>query len=126
MELEAIARMGAEGAIDPALAAGAGGAATAALLGEYAGPARFATPMRTPRAQVGARAGAGRGGSLGRGEAAGWLCLGRGAALLAAAASRRVGLRLRGARALATPDAGRAPPGPGPSSRPLSQPGCPP
>ncbi|GBF97104.1 hypothetical protein Rsub_10115 [Raphidocelis subcapitata] len=51
-ELEAIARMG-EGGLDPALAAGAGGAATAQLLGSYDAPARFATPMRTPRAQVG-------------------------------------------------------------------------
>eukprot|EP00887_Chlorella_sp_A99_P003055 scaffold9.g3055.t1 len=46
-ELEAIARAGDAMAVDPEAAAG-GSAATRALLGDYATPARFATPMRTP------------------------------------------------------------------------------
>lgn len=53
-ELEAIARMGDGGGLEAALAAaGAGGDATRQLLGEYSTPARFATPMRTPRATLG-------------------------------------------------------------------------
>lgn len=52
-ELEAIARMGDAAALDVEMAAaGAGGAATRALLGEYTTPARFATPMRTPRSTI--------------------------------------------------------------------------
>ncbi|KAF6264690.1 pre-mRNA splicing factor component-domain-containing protein [Scenedesmus sp. NREL 46B-D3] len=52
-ELEAIARMGEGATLEAELAAGAGGEATRQLLGEYQTPARFATPMRTPRATVG-------------------------------------------------------------------------
>ncbi|KAF8067237.1 CDC5 [Scenedesmus sp. PABB004] len=51
-ELEAIARLGEGGTLEAELAAGAGGEATRALLGDYATPARFATPMRTPRTTV--------------------------------------------------------------------------
>ncbi|KAI8462344.1 MAG: pre-mRNA splicing factor component-domain-containing protein [Monoraphidium minutum] len=50
-ELEMIARMG-EGGPDAGMAEGAGGEATRQLLGQYATPARFATPMRTPRNQT--------------------------------------------------------------------------
>ncbi|WIA33069.1 hypothetical protein OEZ86_006225 [Tetradesmus obliquus] len=52
-ELEAIARMGEGATLEAELAAGAGGEATRQLLGEYQTPARFATPMRTPRTTVG-------------------------------------------------------------------------
>eukprot|EP00878_Enallax_costatus_P014008 GHUV01014649.1.p1 GENE.GHUV01014649.1~~GHUV01014649.1.p1 ORF type:complete len:761 (+),score=332.12 GHUV01014649.1:659-2941(+) len=53
VELEAIARMGDAATLEAELAAGAGGEATRQLLGDYQTPARFATPMRTPKAQVG-------------------------------------------------------------------------
>eukprot|EP00775_Hariotina_reticulata_P012657 gene12657-12784_t len=52
-ELEAIARMGDAADLETQLAQGAGGETTRQLLGEYQTPARFATPMRTPRSTVG-------------------------------------------------------------------------
>lgn len=55
-ELEALARAGA-GAADVDTLAEGGSEATRALIGEYATPARFATPMRTPAAQPGAGGG---------------------------------------------------------------------
>eukprot|EP00879_Flechtneria_rotunda_P009300 GHRR01009737.1.p1 GENE.GHRR01009737.1~~GHRR01009737.1.p1 ORF type:complete len:737 (+),score=290.38 GHRR01009737.1:223-2433(+) len=53
VELEAIARMGDAATLEAELAQGAGGEATRQLLGDYQTPARFATPMRTPRQTIG-------------------------------------------------------------------------
>jgi pre-mRNA-splicing factor CDC5/CEF1 len=53
-ELEQIARLGDEAGLVDEVAEGAGGDATRALLGNYTQtPARFATPMRTPRTAAG-------------------------------------------------------------------------
>ncbi len=54
VELEQIARLGEEAGLADEVAEGAGGDATRQLLGNYAQtPARFATPMRTPRTAAG-------------------------------------------------------------------------